>query len=137
MAGWRTIVITERCKLDLRYGIMNIRKNDVLNQVNISEIGVLILESTSISITTSLLSELIKNRIKVIFCDEQHNPQSELMSYYGSYDCSERVKKQIEWTKQCKEKLWTIIVYEKIKKQMEFLHRLGKEQCNLLLEYLS
>lgn len=137
MAGWRTIVITERCKLDLRYGNMNIRKNDVLNQVNISEIGVLILESTSISITTALLSELIKNKIKVIFCDESHNPESELVSYYGSHDCSERIKKQISWSISSKEQLWTIIVYEKIKKQMEFLHKLGKEQCNLLLEYMS
>lgn len=137
MAGWRTIVITERCKLDLRYGNMNIRKNDILNQVNISEIGVLILESTSISITTALLSELMKNKIKVIFCDEQHNPQSELISYYGSHDCSERIKNQISWSTEQKESLWTIIVYEKIKKQMELLHRLGKEQCNLLLEYMS
>lgn len=137
MAGWRTIVITERCKLDLRYGNMNIRKNDILNRVNISEIGVLILESTSISITTALLSELMKNKIKVIFCDEQHNPQSELISYYGSHDCSERIKNQISWSTEQKESLWTIIVYEKIKKQMELLHRLGKEQCNLLLEYMS
>ncbi len=40
MAGWRTIVITERCKLDVRYNNMNIRKKDELNIVNISEIAV-------------------------------------------------------------------------------------------------
>ena len=33
MAGWRTIVITERCKLDLRYNNMNIRKNESLKEL--------------------------------------------------------------------------------------------------------
>ena len=27
--------------------------------------------------------ELINKKIKVIFCDEKKNPQSELMPYYG------------------------------------------------------
>lgn len=137
MAGWRTIIITERCKLDFRYGRMNIRKNDELHQIHLSEIGVLLLESTSISITTALLAELIKQKIKVIFCDELHNPQAELIPYYGSYDCSERLKSQISWNRLAMESLWTKIVYEKIQNQMYLLRKLGKEQSNLLLEYLN
>ncbi len=39
----------------------------------------LIIESTAISLTTMLLSELTKHKIKVVFCDEKHNPQSELI----------------------------------------------------------
>ena len=125
MAGWRTIVITDRCKLDLRYGSLNIRKNDSLKQVNISEIGVLIIESTSVSITAALLSELMKNKIKVIFCDETHNPESELIPYYGGYDSSERIKSQINWSNEIKESLWTLIVSEKIRKQKEVLKSLN------------
>lgn len=137
MAGWRTIVITERCKLDVRYNNMNIRKKDELNIVNISEIAVLIIESTAVSLTTSLLSELSKNKVKIIFCDEFHNPESELIPYYGSYDCSERVKKQFQWYEDFKENVWTLIVYEKIKKQMENLKYLNKEQSDLLFKYMN
>lgn len=136
MAGWRIILITQRCKLDLRYNNMNIRINDSLKQVNIQEIGVLIIESTSVSLTTSLLSELMKNKIKVIFCDETHNPQSELVSYYGGYDQSERIKSQISWSNEIKENLWTIIVSEKIKKQMEVLKYFNIKEYKLLENYM-
>lgn len=136
MAGWRTILITQRCKLDLRYNNMNIRINDSLKQVNIQEIGVLIIESTSVSLTTSLLSELMKNKIKVIFCDETHNPQSELVSYYGGYDQSERIKSQNSWSNEIKENLWTIIVSEKIKKQMEVLKYFNIKEYKLLENYM-
>lgn len=136
MAGWRTIVITERCKLDLRYNNMNIRKNESLKQVNISEIGVLIIESTSVSITSALLSELMKNKIKVIFCDETHNPESELIPYYGGYDSSERIKSQIFWDDEIKESLWTLIVSEKIRKQMEVLKYFNLKEYKLLENYM-
>lgn len=136
MAGWRTIVITERCKLDLRYNNMNIRKNESLKQVNISEIGVLIIESTSVSITSALLSELMKNKIKVIFCDETHNPESELIPYYGGYDSSERIKSQIFWDDEIKENLWTLIVSEKIRKQMEVLKYFSLKEYKLLENYM-
>lgn len=136
MAGWRTIVITERCKLDLRYNNMNIRKNESLKQVNISEIGVLIIESTSVSITSALLSELMKNKIKVIFCDETHNPESELIPYYGGYDSSERIKSQIFWDDEIKESLWTLIVSEKIRKQMEILKYFNLKEYKLLENYM-
>lgn len=136
MAGWRTIVITERCKLDLRYNNMNIRKNESLKQVNISEIGVLIIESTSVSITSALLSELMKNKIKVIFCDETHNPESELIPYYGGYDSSERIKSQIFWDDEIKENLWTLIVSEKIRKQMEVLKYFNLKEYKLLENYM-
>lgn len=136
MAGWRTIVITDRCKLDLRYNNMNIRKNDTLKQVNIGEIGVLIIESTSVSITSALLSELMKNKIKVIFCDETHSPESELIPYYGGYDSSERIKSQVSWTDEIKQSLWTIIVFEKIKKQMNLLKYFNLKEYKLLEEYM-
>lgn len=136
MAGWRTIVITERCKLDLRYNNMNIRKNESLKQVNISEIGVLLIESTSVSITSALLSELMKNKIKVIFCDETHNPESELIPYYGGYDSSERIKSQIFWDDEIKENLWTLIVSEKIRKQMEVLKYFNLKEYKLLENYM-
>ena len=136
MAGWRTIVITERCKLDLRYNNMNIRKNESLKQVNISEIGVLLIESTSVSITSALLSELMKNKIKVIFCDETHNPESELIPYYGGYDSSERIKSQIFCDDEIKENLWTLIVFEKIRKQMEVLKYFNLKEYKLLENYM-
>ena len=75
--SWRIIVISKRAKLDYKLDHMVIRKDDVL-KIHLSEISMLIIESTEVSLTTALLSELIRRKVKVVFCDEKRNPSSEL-----------------------------------------------------------
>ena len=77
--SWRTVVITGNAKLDYKMDYMVVRKSDMTTRIYIGEIGMLIIESTAISLTTMLLSELTKHKIKIVFCDEKHNPQSELI----------------------------------------------------------
>lgn len=134
--SWRTIVITKRAKLDLQLNHLVIR-NDNVTKINLSEIAVLLIESTAVSITTSLLAELIKKKIKVIFCDEKRIPSSELMGYYGSHDTSLKYKKQIEWTAEMKKLVWSEIVSEKIRKQSEFLTEMNRRESTLLNQYIS
>lgn len=134
--SWRTIVITKRAKLDLQLNHLVIR-NDNVTKINLSEIAVLLIESTAVSITTSLLAELIKKKIKVIFCDEKRMPSSELMGYYGSHDTSLKYKKQIEWTAEMKKLVWSEIVSEKIRKQSEFLTEMNRQESTLLNQYIS
>ena len=93
--GWRTVVVSKPSKLDLRLGYMVVRDVESNVQVHISEISVLIIENTASSITTALLCELTKQKIKVIFCDEKQNPSSELVSYYGCHDCSLKFKNKV------------------------------------------
>lgn len=56
----------------------------------------LVIESTAVSITASLMAELMKRKIKVIFCDEKRNPAGELINYYGSHDTSNKYRQQID-----------------------------------------
>lgn len=134
--SWRTIVITKRAKLDLQLGYMVVRSDDI-TKIALNEIAILLIESTSVSLTTSLLAELTKRKVKVIFCDEKKNPSSELVGYYGSHDTSNKVRKQIAWRQQTKEAVWTEIVTEKIRKQKELLESLGKDEAKLLSQYLE
>lgn len=134
--SWRTIVISKRAKLDLQLGYMVVRSEEI-TKIVLSEIAVLLIESTAVSLTASLLAELIKRKVKVIFCDEKRNPLAELIGYYGSHDTSNKVRKQIIWKQQIKEAIWTEIVCEKIKKQKEFLEFLEKEEAKLLALYLK
>lgn len=123
--SWRVVVISKRSKLDYQMGYMIVR-NDTTTQIHLGEIATVLIESTAVSVTTSLLAELSKKKIKVIFCDEKRNPSSELLSFYGSHDTSNKVRKQIQWNKNIKEAVWTEIVTEKIRKQKELLEYLGK-----------
>lgn len=80
--SWRTVVISNSAKLDYQMGYLIVRNQDVV-KIHISEISILMIETTSVSLTAALLCELTKKKIKVIFCDEKRNPSSELVPYYG------------------------------------------------------
>ena len=96
------------------------------------------LESTAISLTASLVSELLKRKIKVVFCDEKRNPCGEILPYYGSHDTSIKIRKQIVWDAATKAAIWTEVVSDKIRKQSEFLLELGKmAEASLLQSYLA
>lgn len=130
-------MISNRAKLDLQMGYMVVRGEETV-KIHLGEIGTLMVENTAVSLTVSLLAELTKRKVKVIFCDEKRNPSSELVSLYGSHDTSNKVRKQIAWKEQTKEAVWTEIVTEKIRKQKKLLEILGKgEEADLLTSYLQ
>ncbi len=133
--SWRIVVISKRAKLDYQLGFMVVRSDEV-TKIHLSEISTVMIESTAVSLTTSLLAELSRRKIKVIFCDEKRNPSSELVSYYGCHDTSNKVRKQIQWKQNVKEAVWTEIVTEKIRKQKELLELLGKDESRLLDSYI-
>lgn len=98
---WRTIVISQPAKLDIKMETVVIRTETIVS-IAIAEIGLLIIEDTAVSLTAALLSELTKRKVKIIFCDEKRNPQSELISYYGSHDTSAKIREQIAWEQNTK-----------------------------------
>jgi len=79
----------------------------------------------------------MKNKIKVIFCDEKRNPSSELLPYYGSHDTSSKIKSQLKWKKDYMRELWQEIVREKIRNQSENLKRFKCKNFELLDNYIS
>ena len=134
--SWRTVVVSSSAKLDYQMGYLVVRK-DTTAKIHLNEIGLLLIESTAVSLTTALLSELVKRKVKVIFCDEKRNPSSELISYYGSHDTSMKIKKQIAWRDESKKVVWTEIVADKIRKQEEILRYLHKKEAEMLHGYLE
>lgn len=134
--SWRVVVVSNSAKLDYQMGYLTVRQ-DTTTKIHLSEIAVLMIESTAVSMTAYLLSELVKKKIKVIFCDEKRNPASELVPYYGSHDTSVKLRKQIEWSRQIKEAVWTEIVSEKIRKQAELLECYDRPEEELLRSYIE
>ena len=133
--SWRTIEISSSAKLDYQMGYMVVRQEST-TKIHLSEIHTIILATTAISITCALLSELTKQKIKVVFCDEKRNPSSELMPYYGSHDSSAKVRTQIQWYDEMKLEVWTEIVKEKIRKQAQHLKSRSKPQYEMLENYV-
>lgn len=134
--SWRIVVITNRAKLDYKVGCMEIR-TDKITKIHLSEISTLVIESTAVSITTSLISELVKKKIKIIFCDEKRNPICETQSYYGSHDTSAKVREQVTWNDDVKGHVWTEIITEKIRNQARVLKHFNKPEFMQLEEYIN
>lgn len=134
--SWRTIVITGIAKLDYQTGYMVVREKET-KRIHLDDIETLIVESTAVSLTAHLLCELVRNKTKVIFCDEKRSPSSELVPYYGSHDTSAKIRNQIAWTEEKKAAIWTDIVREKIRQQMINLEKYEKPEAKMLERYIS
>ncbi len=134
--SWRTVVVSKRAKLDFHLNHLVVR-SDTTTKIFIGDISTLIIETTAVSLTAALINELIKQKIKVIFCDEKRNPAAELISYYGSHDTSDKVRIQIKWQDDIKKIVWTEIVTEKIRQQAFVLQLQGLDEYKLLEQYLS
>ena len=135
--SFRTIVISNRCKLDLRMNYMEVRGPQTV-KILLDDIDILMIENPAVSLTGCLLEALVDKKVKVIFCDHQHNPYSELMPCHGSHDNSRKIKKQIAWSEDAKGAVWTAIVSQKIQNQSGHLKKLGYEQeADMLAEYVT
>jgi CRISPR/Cas system-associated endonuclease Cas1 len=86
--SWRIVSVSSMCKLDFKMDYLVVRNRDGVTRIHMSEIAILMLESTAISLTAFLLRELERRKIDVIFCDETRTPYGMLASLYGSHDLS-------------------------------------------------
>lgn len=135
--SWRTVIISRRCKLDYKTGYLVIRSENV-QRVYLDEVALLMIENPAVSFTGCLMAALTEKKIKVIFCNTQHDPVAELCPYHGSHDSSQRIRWQIAWQKSAKEQVWQSIIQQKILNQAKMLKENGKEkETQLLLAYID
>lgn len=135
--SWRTVVISTRCKLDYKMGYMVVRGEET-KRVFLDEMAILLIENPAVSLTGCLLEVLTEKKIRVIFCDSKRSPIAELSPYYGSHDCSRKIKAQITWNDAAKGNVWRDIVSEKIRNQALFLSEIGKKkESDLIGSYLG
>lgn len=136
--AFRTVVIDTHSKLEYSLNYLVFRTPDVTKKLLLDEIHTLIISSTAVSLTTSLINELSKRKIKLIFCDEKHNPSCELMSIYGNSNSSRRIKEQLNWTPEISNVVWQLIIKRKIKNQALFLKEQGENEfSDLLIDFAN
>ncbi len=134
--SFRIVKINNRCKLEVQLGYL-VCRNDKETRILLDEISLLIIESQQVCITTALLSELINHKVRVILCDNKHNPQSEILPYHACFDTRNKIISQINWSQKRKDKLWKLIIYQKIRNQAIVLSYIKEEKnYSLLRQYL-
>ena len=124
--GWRSVIITQHAKLSYSSRMMTVQNIDGINQIPIEDINLLLINTTQAVITSSLISHLAKNEVKVIFSDDMHEPICETVGYYPSTRDIDLLEQQVNWTVQKRETLWTKIIFAKIQNQIKVLMSYGE-----------
>jgi CRISPR-associated protein Cas1 len=131
--GWRTIVVNNHSKLAYKNNHLIYKSSTQNEMIHLSEIDVLLLETTDILITTMLIKRLVDENILVLFCDDKRLPIGKLLPFYGRHDSSLQLGRQINWTLERKGTIWTEIISQKILNQRRFLLELNlKEKAESL-----
>ncbi len=136
--AFRNVLIVSRCKLDYSLNYLVIHKGIDVKKILLDEIKVICLNTTQISITTALISECLKKKIKIIFSDEKHNPVGEITPYYNNYYAYRKLKEQISIDDNTKDYLWQQLIKNKIYNQHLNLKEASLiPASNLLVKYLD
>ena len=122
--GWRVIIVNTHSKLSYQYNHLIFKSSSKSEMIHLSEIDLLICETTDISITTMLLKKLADENILTIFCDDKRLPSSQILPYYGRHDSSLQLTRQISWQDDKKSDVWTDIIAQKIINQANHLSQL-------------
>ena len=137
MAGFRTIVINKRCKLESLLGSLVIRSEQE-ERIHIKEIETLIIESTAVALTSALVVDLTEAGVNIIFCNRRHLPCGTLLHNHSHFSTAKNIKTQIEWCNTRKAVLRKLIIKEKISGQARHLYDLKNFQASAVLnEYMS
>ena len=132
--SFRTLIIKNRCKLEYSLNYLVYRGEKEL-RINLNEITTIIIQCQQVAITSSLLSRLMEHKIRLIFCDENHNPQGELVPYYSCYNTYEKITEQIHIQQNSKDILWKRIIEQKIINQAKNMKYKDLDSGEKLFQY--
>ncbi|MBO0475542.1 type II CRISPR-associated endonuclease Cas1 [Vagococcus sp. DIV0080] len=119
--GWRTLVVNKHSKISYKNNHLIFKSVEYYEMIHLSELDVLILETTDITMTTMLIKRLIDENVLIIFCDNKRLPIGKVLPFYARHDSSLQLSKQIAWDIDLKAKVWTEIISQKIENQSQFL----------------
>lgn len=119
--SWRNVIITQHSKLSYSANMMQVQTSKGITQIPLSDIALVLVESTQVVITSQLISKLAERGCKVIFVDNKYNPITETVNYYAPKCNYQKLLAQLNWDNSLKEKLWTKIVWLKMNNQLRVL----------------
>lgn len=137
----RTLYFGNPAYLSMRLKQLVIRKPDKdppdnnpddVRTIPIEDIGVVILDHKQITVTQSLLEELLENNCAIITCSSNHLPAGLILPLYGHTLQNERFRQQINASLPLKKQLWQQTVQSKISNQASVLkYATGEEHNNM------
>lgn len=125
----RTVEIsTNGCYLHTKDEQLVIEKDGFkVGTIPIEDLGVLILDSPQLLITSSVMSSLAEQNVAVIFTDSKHLPSSLTIPFSVHSIQTKVLNSQIAISQPLKKRLWSSVVSAKIINQARSLERCGRD----------
>lgn len=125
----RTLVFATSCHLCIRNGQLVHRPKSEGSEETIipmEDIGVVLLEDLSVTLTGHALWKLNEQGAAVILCDDRHHPCAMLQSLEGHTTHAEILRAQLAAPRPITKRLWQQIVKVKITNQAALLRALNR-----------
>ena len=135
--GWRTVVITSKITLRTEKNNLLLIKDDKIDRIPLEHIKIIIFDSNSVSLSSGTISCLCKWGIKLLFCNEKHNPLSETIIFDDNAFSAGRLFEQINWKNDYKLNVWKKIIDNKVKNQYRLAAKTDEKRASAILEMLS
>lgn len=99
--------------------------------IPIEDIGLMVLEHPHITLTTSLLEQLIEQQVALVSCDSTYLPTGLFLPLDGNSVQTERMRIQLNASIPLKKQLWQQTIKAKIENQGRLLKQLGEQSGRL------
>lgn len=126
--GWKTVIIGSETKVSLSMNRMKIAIGDDFQNIPLNDLDTVIFSHNKVVMTIPLLSELVKNNVNVIICDEKNDPVGIFQPFNGHSLVFKKLNNQLNWKITRKKKLWKMIVEQKLQSELEALKIEGRNE---------
>lgn len=101
----------------------------------IEDVGLLVIESRGVNISSGLINALLDNNVVIVVCDDSHIPHGLMLPISGNSITTERSHKQIASSLPLRKQLWQQTVSAKIRNQHNLLKMVSSEECGCMEQF--
>lgn len=110
-------------------------KDEFTTTIPIEDIGVVVLDSMYLTITSGVISALLDNNCAIVTCDSKCMPVGLLLPLAGNTIQSERFRKQLDASLPLKKQLWQQTIRAKIYNQAMILGKYTKAETGNMMAW--
>ena len=119
----KTIYFENPCHLSIKHQQLVIapKSNGQIKNRPVEDLGFVVLDNQQITFSQSVIQQLAKHNVAVVFCNKKHHPVSMLFHLDSHQTQTEHFRAQIDASRPLKKQLWKQTVKAKIRNQAALL----------------
>jgi CRISPR-associated protein Cas1 len=133
----RTVYFESAAYLSFKNGqlVYTPKPEGEVRTVPIEDIGFVVLDNHSITLSLRLIEELTANNAAIVFCNKLHHPTAMSVPFAGNTTHAATLSAQLEMSEPLKKNLWKQTVEAKVRNQAAVLEKTDSGGSEVLCRY--